>query len=100
MTNQRTFGATSAGIVSLTMNTTTDYVTVARRLGEKTMLRANRAEIEQQISDIIDEVSVQDLVPSVALRQIMYFLDIYGHKQEMIGMDKIVELYNKRGVKL
>ena len=64
------------------------------------MLRANRAEIEQQISDIIDEVSVQDLTPSVALRQIMCFLDIYGYKQEMLGMDKIVELYNKRGVKL
>jgi acetolactate synthase small subunit len=64
------------------------------------MLRASRAEIEQQISDIIDEVSVQDLTPSVALRQIMCFLDIYGYKQEMLGMDKIVELYNKRGVKL
>jgi len=68
--------------------------------GRWRMLRASRAEIEQQISDIIDEVSVQDLTPSVALRQIMYFLDLYGHKQEMIGMDKIVELYNKRGVKL
>ena len=64
------------------------------------MLRTNRAEIEQQISDILDEVSVQDLTPSVALRQVMYFLDLYGHKQEMLGMDKIVELYTKRGNKV
>jgi acetolactate synthase small subunit len=70
------------------------------RKGRLVMLRASRAEIEQQISDIIDEVSVQDLTPSVALRQVMYFIDLYGHKREMIGMDKIVELYNKRGVKL
>lgn len=60
-------------------------------------LSGNRKDIEQQISDILDEVSVQDLTPSVALRQIMYFLDVYGHKREMIGMDKIVELYTKRG---
>lgn len=60
------------------------------------MLRANRAEIEQQISDIIDEVSVQDLTPSVALRQIMYFLDLYGHKQRMIGIDEMVTIYEKR----
>jgi len=60
-------------------------------------LSGKRADIEQQISDIIDEVSTQDLTPSVALRQIMYFLDLYGHKQEMLGMDKIVELYTKRG---
>ena len=64
------------------------------------MLRTNRAEIEQQISDILDEVSVQDLTPSVALRQVMYFLDLYGHKQEMLGMDKIVELFTKRGNKV
>lgn len=63
-------------------------------------LSGKRAEIEQQISDIIDEVSTQDLTPSVALRQIMYFLDLYGHKQEMLGMDKIVELYTKRGSKV
>jgi hypothetical protein len=63
-------------------------------------LSGKRAEIEQQISDIIDEVSTQDLTPSVALRQIMYFLDLYGHKQEMLGMDKIVELYTKRGRKV
>ena len=62
-------------------------------------LSGKRAEIEQQISDIIDEVSTQDLTPSVALRQIMYFLDLYGHKQEMLGMDKIVELYTKRGAR-
>lgn len=60
------------------------------------MLRTNRAEIEQQISDIIDEVSVQDLTPSVALRQIMYFLDLYAHKQKLIGMDEIATLYEKR----
>lgn len=60
------------------------------------MLRTNRAEIEQQISDIIDEVSVQDLTPSVALRQIMYFLDLYGHKQRMIGIDEMVTIYEKR----
>lgn len=60
------------------------------------MLRANRAEIEQQISDIIDEVSVQDLTPSVALRQIMYFLDLYGHKQRMIGIDEMVTIYERR----
>ena len=63
-------------------------------------LSGRRADIEQQISDIIDEVSTQDLTPSVALRQIMYFLDLYGHKQEMLGMDKIVELYTKRGKKV
>lgn len=63
-------------------------------------LSGKRADIEQQISDIIDEVSTQDLTPSVALRQIMYFLDLYGHKQEMLGMDKIVELYTKRGNKV
>lgn len=63
------------------------------------MLRTNRAEIEQQISDIIDEVSVQDLTPSVALRQIMYFLDLYAHKQKLIGMDEVVELY-KKGTRL
>ena len=63
-------------------------------------LSGRRADIEQQISDIIDEVSTQDLTPSVALRQIMYFLDLYGHKQEMLGMDKIVELYTKRGNKV
>ena len=63
-------------------------------------LSGKRADIEQQISDIIDEVSTQDLTPSVALRQIMYFLDLYGHKQEMLGMDKIVELYTKRGKKV
>jgi len=62
-------------------------------------LSGKRADIEQQISDIIDEVSTQDLTPSVALRQIMYFLDLYGHKQEMLGMDKIVELYTKRGAR-
>lgn len=60
------------------------------------MLRTNRAEIEQQISDIIDEVSVQDLTPSVALRQIMYFLDLYGHKQRMLGIDEMVTVYEKR----
>lgn len=63
------------------------------------MLRTNRAEIEQQISDIIDEVSVQDLAPSVALRQVMYFLDLYAHKQKLIGMDEVVELY-KKGTRL
>lgn len=63
------------------------------------MLRTNRAEIEQQISDIIDEVSVQDLTPSVALRQVMYFLDLYAHKQKLIGMQEIADLYQK-GVKL
>lgn len=62
------------------------------------MLRSNRAEIEQQISDIIDEVSVQDLAPSVALRQVMYFLDLYAHKQKLIGMDEIAQLYGQ-GVK-
>jgi hypothetical protein len=62
------------------------------------MLRTNRAEIEQQISDIIDEVSVQDLTPSVALRQVMYFLDLYAHKQKLIGMDEIAQLYGQ-GVK-
>ncbi len=62
-------------------------------------LSGKRADIQQQISDIIDEVSTQDLTPSVALRQIMYFLDLYGHKQEMLGMDKIVELYTKRGAR-
>jgi hypothetical protein len=62
-------------------------------------LSGNRKDIEQQISDILDEVSVQDLTPSVALRQVMYFLDVYGHKREMIGMDKIVELYTKRGAR-
>lgn len=62
------------------------------------MLRTNRAEIEQQISDIIDEVSVQDLAPSVALRQVMYFLDLYAHKQKLIGMDEIAQLYGQ-GVK-
>ena len=60
------------------------------------VLRTNRAEIEQQISDIIDEVSVQDLTPSVALRQIMYFLDLYGHKQRMLGIDEMVTIYEKR----
>lgn len=60
------------------------------------MLRTNRAEIEQQISDIIDEVSVQDLTPSVALRQIMYFLDLYGHKQRMMGIDEMVTIYERR----
>jgi hypothetical protein len=63
------------------------------------MLRTNRAEIEQQISDIIDEVSVQDLTPSVALRQIMYYLDIYAHRQKLIGMQEIADLYQK-GVKI
>lgn len=62
-------------------------------------LNGNRKDIEQQISDILDEVSVQDLAPSVALRQVMYFLDVYGHRQEMLGMDKIVELYTKRGAR-
>lgn len=81
------------------MNTMTVCVTVARNYERKIMLRANRAEIEQQISDIIDEVSVQDLVPSVALRQIMYFMDIYAHKQKLIGMQEIADLY-KKGVKL
>lgn len=63
------------------------------------MLKTNRAEIEQQIADIIDEVSVQDLVPSVALRQVMYFLDLYAQKQKLIGMDEIAQLYGQ-GVRL
>lgn len=63
------------------------------------MRSGKRADIEQQISDIIDEVSVQDLAPSVALRQVMYFLDLYAHKQKLIGMQEIADLYQK-GVRL
>jgi hypothetical protein len=63
------------------------------------MLRASRQEIAEQIEIIIDEVSVQDLTPSVALRQIMYYLDIYAHKQKLIGMQEIADLYQK-GVKI
>jgi acetolactate synthase small subunit len=61
------------------------------------MLHSNRKEVEQQIEEIIDEVSVQDLMPSVALRQIMYFLDIYAHKQKLIGMQEIADLYRNGG---
>lgn len=64
------------------------------------MMSGKRSDIEQQISDILDEVSVQDITPSVALRHIMYFVDLYGHKKEMLGMDKIAELYTKRGARL
>lgn len=63
------------------------------------MRSGKRADIEQQISDIIDEVSVQDLAPSVALRQVMYFVDLYAHKQKLIGMQEIADLYQK-GVRL
>lgn len=60
-------------------------------------MKINRADIEQQISDIIDEVSVQDLTPSVALRQVMILLDLYAQKQRLIGMDEMVTVYEKRG---
>ena len=90
----------NAGIVSPTMSTMTVCVTVASKLNERTMmLHSNRKEVEQQIEEIIDEVSVQDLTPTVALRQIMYFLDIYAHKQKLIGMQEIADLY-RNGVKI
>lgn len=75
------------------------YGVLTKERNKMRHLSGKRADIQQQISDIIDEVSTQDLTPSVALRQIMYFLDLYGHKQEMLGMDKIVELYTKRGAR-
>ena len=90
----------NAGIVSPTMSTMTVCVTVASKLNERIMmLHSNRKEVEQQIEEIIDEVSVQDLTPSVALRQVMYFLDIYAHKQKLIGMQEIADLY-RNGVKI
>lgn len=62
-----------------------------------TTMKINRADIEQQISDIIDEVSVQDLTPSVALRQVMILLDLYAQKQRLIGIDEMITVYENRG---
>lgn len=63
------------------------------------MLEGNRKEVEEQIEIIIDEVSVQDLTPTVALRRVMILLDLYAYKQKLIGMQEISDLYRK-GVKI
>ena len=83
------------------MNTMTDCVNTVNNYEKRIwkMRSGKRADIEQQISDIIDEVSVQDLAPSVALRQVMYCVDLYAHKQKLIGMQEIADLYQK-GVRL
>lgn len=63
------------------------------------MRASNRENIKEQISNIIDEVSIQELTPTEALRQVMYFFDLYGHHQKLIGMEDITEIYKKGAIK-
>ena len=64
------------------------------------MNKMSRAELEEKISDTLDELALEEILPSTALRYILALVDYYAQEQKMLGMNDIVELYNKKGVRL